>query len=199
MSSHVWSRLQGGQVFGPLLGVAQSLTTIARVFHWPLEFPHIFFAEPISRRGFDVVLGNPPWERIKLQEQEFFAAREPAIAEAPTAAARERLIAALKSAPKGSREHQLHEEFEIAKRTSEAASIFARVAESERGRFPLTGRGDVNTYALFAELFSELTSRLGRAGRNRSDWDRDRCHNGPLFRFACGAPTTLPSHRLREP
>lgn len=36
--------------------------------------------------GFDVVLGNPPWERINIQEQEFFAAREPEIAEAPNAA-----------------------------------------------------------------------------------------------------------------
>ncbi len=34
----------------------------------------------MARGGFDVVLGNPPWERIKLQEQEFFAAREPEIA-----------------------------------------------------------------------------------------------------------------------
>ena len=164
VSSHVWSKLQGGQVFGPLLGAAQSLTTIARVFHWPLEFPHIFFAELASRRGFDVVLGNPPWERIKLEEQEFFAAREPMIAEAPNAAARARHIAALKSAPERSRERQLHEEFEVAKRVTEAASLVARLAGSDDGRFPLTGRGDVNTYALFAELFLELTSERGRAG-----------------------------------
>ena len=39
------------------------------------------------------------------------------------------------------------EEFETAKRLAEASSIFSR----ESGRFPLTGRGDVNTYALFAE------------------------------------------------
>jgi hypothetical protein len=32
------------------------------------------------------------------------------------------------------------------------------------GRFPLTGRGDVNTYALFAELFASLSSKRGRAG-----------------------------------
>jgi N-6 DNA Methylase len=164
VSSHVWRKLQGGQVYGPLLGAAEMLTAAARVFHWPLEFPHIFFAESKSRRGFDVVLGNPPWERIKLQEQEFFSAREPTIAEAPNASVRGRLITALKSAPEGSRERQLHEEYEIAKRTAEAASIFARVPESEHGRFPLSGRGDVNTYALFAELFSKLVSEGGRAG-----------------------------------
>jgi hypothetical protein len=55
-------------------------------FHWPLEFSEVFAAD-----GFDVVLG-PPWERIKLQEQEFFAARDPEIAKAPNGAARQRLI-----------------------------------------------------------------------------------------------------------
>jgi hypothetical protein len=54
----------------------------------------------------------------------------------------------------------LHEAFEAAKRVAEAVSVVAR----ESGRFPLTGRGDVNTYALFAELFANLVSPRGRAG-----------------------------------
>ena len=76
--------------------------------------------------GFDVVLGNPPWERIKLQEQEFFAAREPDIAQAPNAAARGRMIGALKAAETGTRERALYDEFETAKRIAEASSVFAR-------------------------------------------------------------------------
>ena len=48
----------------------------ARAFHWPLEFPDV-----MQRGGFDVVRGNPPWERIKFQEKEFFASRKPEIAE----------------------------------------------------------------------------------------------------------------------
>ena len=46
------------------------------------------------------------------------------------------------------------------KRASEAASVFVRKTD----RFPLSGAGDVNTYALFAELFSQLTRAGGRAG-----------------------------------
>jgi hypothetical protein len=42
--------------------------------------------------------------------------------------------------------------------------VFARVPADDGGRFPLTGRGDVNTYALFAELFASLASQRGRAG-----------------------------------
>jgi hypothetical protein len=114
--------------------------------------------------GFDVVLGNPPWERIKLQEQEFFAAREPEIAQAPNAAARGKLIAKLKDAGPGTRERALYEELQVARRAAEASSIFARIPAEEGGRFSLTGRGDVNTYALFAELFASLASGRGRAG-----------------------------------
>jgi hypothetical protein len=151
----VWHVLQGGQLYGPLFGRVEAMAMEARVFHWPLEF-----ADVMGAGGFDVVLGNPPWDRIKLQEQEFFAARDPEIAQAPNAAARGRMIARLKAAESGTRDRALYEEFETAKRVTEAASIFAR----EEGRFPLTGCGDVNTYALFAELFASLASLRGRAG-----------------------------------
>ena len=47
-------------------GVATGLATELKFFHWPLEFPTVFqnAADP------DIVIGNPPWERIKLQEEE---------------------------------------------------------------------------------------------------------------------------------
>lgn len=151
----VWRALAGTKVHLPLLERAIQASHHGRAFHWPLEFPDV-----IAAGGFDVAVGNPPWERIKLQEQEFFAALDSEIATAPTAAARGKLIAALAKAEPGTREHQLHIAFETAKRLAEASSIFAR----ESGRFPLAGRGDVNTYALFGELFSNLVSLRGRAG-----------------------------------
>ena len=78
-TGHVWAELAGQQVYGPLIGRAQDLAGEARAFHWPLEFPEVFAAG-----GFDVVLGNPPWERIKMQEQEFFASRDAEIAKPQT-------------------------------------------------------------------------------------------------------------------
>jgi Eco57I restriction-modification methylase len=158
-TSHVWSALTGHNPYGPLVGRGQELAGAARAFHWPLEFPDIMAAG-----GFSVAIGNPPWERIKLQEQEFFASRDREIAEAPNAAARGKLIAKLKEAAPGTRERALYNEFEAAKRTAEASSVFARVDAENGGRFPLTGHGDVNTYALFAELFTTLASKRGRAG-----------------------------------
>lgn len=155
----VQTAMSAGTVYGPRLGAARQLASTARAFHWPLEFSDI-----MNAGGFDMVLGNPPWERIKLQEKEFFAAREPVIAEASNAAARAKLIKALKDTPPGTRERALHQEFQSTKRLSEASSEFARVPEGALGRFPWSGRGDVNTYALFAELFTSLVSARGRAG-----------------------------------
>lgn len=149
------SYLRGKHVDALMEGAAIGLATELKFFHWPLEFPDV-----MASGGFDVMLGNPPWERIKLQEQEFFAQREPGIAEAPTAAARGRMVEQLRTAEPGTRQWALYKEFEVAKHTSEASSVFAR----EGGRFPLTGCGDVNTYALFAELFTQLPSTRGRAG-----------------------------------
>ena len=82
----------------------------------------------------------------------------------PTPPPAGRLIAKLKDAEPGTRERALYDEFEAARRSAEAASSFARVPGDEGGRFALTGRGDVNTYALFAELFANLVSSRGRAG-----------------------------------
>lgn len=121
-----------------------------RFFHWHLAFPAVF-----RRGGFDVVLGNPPWERVKLQEQEFFAARDEAIANATNAAARKRLIAEL---PKTNR--ALWDAWCEASREAEGQSHFVRQSK----RFPLCGKGDVNTYALFAEHNLNLLTRRGRAG-----------------------------------
>jgi hypothetical protein len=139
----------------PLLSDAQR-REVARLrkevgfFHWPLEFPEVFDAG-----GFDCVLGNPPWERIKLQELEFFAERDPAIAAAPNKAARQRLIDQLPETNPG-----LEAAFRQALRTAEGQSKFARASR----RFALTAVGDVNVYALFAEHDRELVNSRGRAG-----------------------------------
>jgi len=158
-SGSVSEMLRGAQPFGPMMAAAVEAAGSASILHWPLEFPDV-----MAKGGFDAVLGNPPWERIKLQEQEFFAARSPDIAGAPNKAARERLIKALGAAPEGSPDRALHDAFMTAKREAEATSEFVRVAGKDGGRFPLAGRGDVNTYALFAEHFARLAGPRGRAG-----------------------------------
>ena len=149
-------RAATGQSLRP--GVAELARELAgeyHFFHWRLAFPEVF-----AQGGFDVVLANPPWERIKLQEQEFFAARSPEIAGAPNAAARTRLIQALQSEDASPVDQRLYRDFIMAKRGAEGASLFAH----DSGRFPLTGVGDVNLYALFAESIAQLIGERGRGG-----------------------------------
>jgi hypothetical protein len=139
-------------------GLIEAISTLARhysFFHWYLAFPEVFVDG-----GFDVVLGNPPWERIKLQEQEFFASRSEEIAKAANKAARDRLIKELSMASPSSPQRMLFEEFEHMKHAAEAASLFVRGS----GRYPLCGRGDVNTYTIFAETNRKLINTVGRVG-----------------------------------
>ena len=105
--------------------------------------------------GFDCVLGNPPWERIKLQEKEWFANRSPEIAGAGTASERRARIAALKTA-----EYSLYREFANAIRGADAEAHLIR----DTGRFPLSSHGDINTYSIFTELFLSLVNPMGRMG-----------------------------------
>ena len=41
-----------------------------RPFHFPIAFPEVFLRD---RAGFDVILGNPPWEEATLEEDDFWS------------------------------------------------------------------------------------------------------------------------------
>ena len=134
-TNELWLQLRDAQGQAPELLVAtvHALAAEYAFFHWHLQFPHVF-----AKGGFDVVLGNPPWERVKLQEQEFFASRNDEIANAPNAATRKKLIAALPQS-----DPLLWKEWCAASRRAEGESHLVR----DSGRYPLCGKGDVNTYA----------------------------------------------------
>jgi hypothetical protein len=101
------------------------------------------------------VLGNPPWERIKIQEQEWFASRRPDIANADNAAQRRRMITNLEI-----EDPAMYFSYLEDRRKSEGEGQFARVS----GRYPLCGRGDVNTYAVFTESMRLIINRAGHVG-----------------------------------
>jgi len=150
-SDDIWKYLANpGALYGPLAGTVGAIAQRMRFLHWPIEFPGVF-----ARGGFDVVLGNPPWERIKLQEKEFFASKDAEIANAKNKAARQRLIVALANS-----NPLLATEFSQAKHESEATGKFARASS----RFPLGAVGDINTYTLFVELACGLLCTTGRSG-----------------------------------
>ena len=123
-----------------------------RFFHWPLEFPGIFHRE---RPGFDVVVGNPPWNEVTVEELAFYALRDPGLRGLPNLHDRRKRIAALdKQNP------EWREEFESQQRQLATVRRFF----SESGGYQLQGVGDKDLYQLFCERYSHLVRQDGRLG-----------------------------------
>ena len=151
----VLAALQGQKVPDPVRRAAEAVAEAERFTHWKLAFPQVF-----ARGGFDVVIGNPPWEKVKLSEIEFFASRAPDIANAPNAAERRKAIEKLAEAPEGSVERRLYEDYLQALRSAEGTGAWLHTPD----RFGLTGKGDVNLYAVFAETMMKLAHGHARSG-----------------------------------
>lgn len=71
-------------------------------FHWPLEFPEVFDFE---HGGFDVVLGNPPWDKVRFEPQHFWVTRFPGLNALP-AAQRDDAVARLRDSLTVDRERE---------------------------------------------------------------------------------------------
>jgi hypothetical protein len=141
-----------------------NLTRRYRFFHWHVEFPHIFRVgngyaniNPATgwAGGFSCLIGNPPWDQVQLDPQEFFASRNPAIADAPNMTARDALISAL-----AEDDPVLYAEYETEQRRNDGVKHFVHSS----GLFPLTSYGRLNTYSLFAEMSRAVISAAGNSG-----------------------------------
>ena len=145
------------QAFLPLLERARALAAEERFLHWQVAFPGVWSDWESSERsgGFDAVVGNPPWDRMKLQQVEWFVARRPAIARAQRAADRRRMIAALRADGQ-----PLADEFE---RANERAATASRVVRTG-GEYPYLSCGDMNLYSLFVERAMALVKPKGVVG-----------------------------------
>ena len=88
--------------------------------------------------------GNPPWDKIKVEDKKWFESHGRAdIVNAGTASQRKKAIADLPST-----DPILYKEYTKALADAEALSRFVRLA----GRFDLTATGDIDLYPMFAEL-----------------------------------------------
>lgn len=118
--------------------------------HMPFLFPEVFLRE---RPGFDVLVGNPPWEEVMVEEPKFWLRVRPGLLGLKPAA--------LKA--------------EIARLRSERADLLPEL-QSEidmvdalrkvllAGPYPGLGTGDVDLYSAFAWRFWHLLRDSGRFG-----------------------------------
>ena len=119
--------------------------------HFPLAFPHVFLG---ARNGFDVILGNPPWKEVTLEEDAFWARHFPGLRSRPQREQEE-----LKS-----RYRQARPDLGARlKAETETAASFRKVLTA--GAFPGMGTGDPDLYKAFDWRFWDLVSpRGGRIG-----------------------------------
>ena len=138
------------------LAATRELADREGFFHWELAFPTVWRKRGDRQRpGFDAVIGNPPWDRVKLQEVEWFAVRRREIATAQRASDRKQMITALRET-----RDPLWQEYEEARQRCEDAARVAR----DCGQYPLLSGGDVNLYSLFVERASHLVNDQGTVG-----------------------------------
>ena len=147
----------GESGFSQMWSDADSIADRERFLHWEAAFPGVWrgWQDARPQGGFDAVIGNPPWDRIKLQEVEWFATRSLELALAPTAAARGTGIQRLRAA--GS---PLADDFDGAKRRADRLGQLFRGS----GHYPLLGGGDINLYSLFVERAMGLVKPDGFVG-----------------------------------
>jgi hypothetical protein len=132
--------------------------------HWHLVFPDVFVVPENSSGdlenagwsgGFDVVLGNPPWETLEFKEKEFFSKAAPIVANEKNSSRRKQLILELRLT-----DSKLFSKYTAASRIAEGEKHLIRCS----GRFPLAAVGKINTFSIFLELQNDIRQCDGYLG-----------------------------------
>lgn len=116
-------------------------------FHFPVRFPEVFGRE---RSGFDVIVGNPPWEEATVEEDEFWMRYRPGLMALP-----QREQEQIKAEFREDRP-DLVQKYEEER---ERAELTRQVLTS--GAFPGMGTGDPDLYKAFCWRFWNLARTDG--------------------------------------
>jgi hypothetical protein len=130
---------------------------------YDLAFPEVFYpsGQPWGREGFDAVVGNPPWDTIRKNEDQFFGGHDFTFLDPPTKrekkAIKERLlsIGTIKSSFESLVENLLSRD-----RVNDV--LFETHKAQVNGQ--LAGRGTYDDYMLFAELSTKILRKNGSIG-----------------------------------
>lgn len=151
-TNELWRQLRDGQGRTPELTreTVKELAQQYRFFHWHLQYPQVF-----AKGGFEVVLGNPPWERIRFDEAQALI-QHTSESQGLSKFERTRLVQSLISS-----DVRVQAALIAARRNEDAQSAFLRAS----GAYPLAGVGrDINNAAVFTELAMRLIDTKGIIG-----------------------------------
>lgn len=167
-TEELWMALNQGKIRQAMVDAPKAARR-ARAFHWPLEFPDV-----MQRGGFDVVLGNPPWEKANIKYEEFFQKHEPTILDAKNDAEREIKIEGLLAT--NPRVYRIY--MNLLEETEKKINYLRH-----SGFLPLTSNGFINYYSSFAELMLKLMGKAARSGAILQSGIATDKTNEDFFRF----------------
>jgi hypothetical protein len=120
---------------------------------YELVFPEVFYGDDASRSGFDAVLGNPPWNKIKTEAREILRTALPTF------------MSGKESGAVGVNVSGLRAEIDEQLKTSEADTAQSRSFYLSVYRFRReiknANLGDPDTYQAFTERAAKLAKKLG--------------------------------------
>jgi hypothetical protein len=162
------------------------LATNVKFLHWELEFPDVFTPQ---RSGFDAMIGNPPWDVMKPNSQEFFTDYDPLYRTYDKQAALRRQKEMFQSAPLIADQwddynagfkalsnwaRNVAEPFGMSLARGKEGEALVQLWAKHRSQFTsysnaehpfrLQGSADLNSYKMFAESFWNLLQHNGRLG-----------------------------------
>ncbi len=123
-----------------------------RYFHWPLEFPDVFGGR--EHPGFDATVGNPPWDIVKPNSQEFFSNFDPAFRSYGKQEAERKAEELMNRHPVVREKWDAHSEL------IREQSVYVR----QPAAYSSLGSGDINTFKLFLEQFFRILKQDGSLG-----------------------------------
>lgn len=144
----------------PTLG--KMITTGFQALEFDLTFPDVFFrtGKLDERSGFDVVVGNPPWDAILFKTKEFLATFDICILDAATKRERDAIEKRiLSNAGTSILFSHYKEDIEAIKRTNDVLFEYQKVMIDD----DLAGR-QLDAFRVFMERDAQLISLSGRTG-----------------------------------
>jgi hypothetical protein len=166
--------------------IVEHLASDVRFLHWEIEFPDVFTPQ---RSGFDAMIGNPPWDVMKPNSQEFFTDFDPLYRTYDKQAALRRQRELFEDVP-GVADHwdeynarfkalgnwarNVAEPFDVVLARGKEAEALVQLWTKHRSQFVcysdvphpfrLQGSADLNSYKMFTEVFWRLLTTNGRLG-----------------------------------